>query len=185
MFRHKITQNKKKSKFSCGAQSGLAFMEIVIALLILSVAALSMLQTVNVAMDANYRATQEIIADNLVSALLSEIMTKNFEDSDGDATLGDEGENRYSAVIPYDDVDDYENFQDSPPITINNTAMDGTGSLPDYRGWTRKVKVHFVRLVPDSDPEIRADYQTNKTITVMVSGPGVGNFSVSGIRTKY
>jgi len=150
MFWHKIFGNKKRNHSGRRQQSGFTFLEIVISLLVLTVGAFSMLQCVNVAMDANNRAIQEGIASNLASALMSEIMTKRFQENakpTENLNFGIEnGESRF--LVPFfDDVDDYDStgyaggIFDSPPRTIGNTA------LANYQGFTRSVTVTFVEAL--------------------------------------
>ena len=189
MFWHKIFGNKKRNHSGRRQQSGFTFLEIVISLLVLTVGAFSMLQCVNVAMDANNRAIQETIASNLASALMSEIMTKRFQENAKPAqdAIGTDGDNRFVAPL-FDDVDDYDStgyaggIFDSPPRTIGNTA------LANYQGFTRSVTVKFVEaldLIPVGGDGIfeyydRSAFFTHKRIIVTVDGPTV-HFVLSGI----
>lgn len=179
MFWHKIFGQKKR-EYSCGRkQQGFTFIEIMISLLILTVGTLSMLEIVNLAMDVNQRSVQGIIANNLAAALMSEIMTKNFQENPKPAQdpIGPDPpaapvENRYSTVpaILFDDVDDYNNFADNPPHTIDGTA------LANFGGFTRNVVVEFVfynnAATPPAweTPVPPNTFQTNKRITVTVDG---------------
>ena len=147
MFWHKIFGNKKRNHSGRRQQSGFTFLEIVISLLVLTVGAFSMLQCVNVAMDANNRAIQEGIASNLASALMSEIMTKRFQENakpTENLNFGIEnGESRF--LVPFfDDVDDYDVYPDeTPPKTLGGSVMDGTNNAPNYSDFTRGVDVYY------------------------------------------
>ena len=204
MFWHEIARNNKIKTLSCHAQSGFTFLEIVISLFVLTVGAFSMLQVVNVAMQANYRAQQEVIASKLAAALSNEIMSKDFEepglpDDDPIAVEGGEVINQRtdpSGINSFDDVDDYDGYNDGPastiaPLTIGNFLMNGADPLPDCRGFTRSVTVRFVESV-DVPPvgdlifeyQDRGTFFPTKRFIVTVNGPGVGNFQLEGIKTQ-
>lgn len=158
-------------------KKGLTFLEIVIALSILTIALVGYFQIFNTALNSNHRATQEIIATNLARGLMAEIMSKEFvEPGSGDPppALGpDSGEtDRFNG---FDDVDDYHGLSESPPITVGNVVMDGTiPGVPNYSNFTRSVEVTYCTIigitsenrnvVPDVGP---TDY---KQITITVSG---------------
>jgi prepilin-type N-terminal cleavage/methylation domain-containing protein len=186
MFWHKIAKSKKSSNLSFRAQSGFTFLEIVISLLILSVGALSMLQIVNVAMDAHYRASQEVIASNLANALMAEILAKKFAESVSNTNIGPEAsEARFNPPLgtnAYDDVDDYNStgiFDGPPPITIGNLPMNGLSGAPNYPGFTRSVRVEFYNTTTGGvDP----NPTSCKQITVTVNGPAGGNYELPGLK---
>jgi type II secretory pathway pseudopilin PulG len=190
MFWRKITGHSKRGRVNSYALSGFTFLEIVISLLVLSVGALSMLQTINVAMNANYRAEQEVIVSNLASALLSEIRSKNFEDPTAGAGLpniGPEGESR-SVPPAFNDVDDYDSdgtpipggIFDSPPQTTDGFDMNPAGAtssgrpLPNWQGFTRSVNVEHVECtgipVVCAPPPVYG-WRDTKHIVVTVTGP--------------
>lgn len=192
-------------------KSGFTFLEIVVSLLVLSVGALSMLQTINVAMNANYRAQQEVIASNLASSLLFEIMSKGFEEpgteGSNDLYIGCEpqlacSETRSSpvAATAFDDVDDYDSNEselpggvfDNPPATVGGYDMDGEqlpggGGIfsPNYQGFSRSVNVEHVECSGSPCVYIQPGppyaWRDTKRITVTVNGPGVTNFQMEGI----
>jgi type II secretory pathway pseudopilin PulG len=211
MFWHKVFGNKKinhsgrrqQSGFTppLRAGAGFTFLEIALSLLILTVGALSMLQCVNVAMDANYRAQQEVIANNLAGALMNEIMSKFFEETINDNSIGVEDETAFQRTaaggFSFDDVDDYNGYNDGPartiaPIMIDNNFMDGNLGRPNYQGFSRSVTVNFVEaldLIPAGGDGILEYYDRfvffpTKRIIVTVNGPGVVNFQSEGIKTQ-
>jgi type II secretory pathway pseudopilin PulG len=192
MFYYRKTKSKKTSGLSHRAQGGFTFLEIVISLLVLSAGGLTMLQAVNVAMDANYRAQQEVVASNLASALLSEIMSKSFESSTNAPIQIDGSEVRTdpAGTNSYDDVDDYhqlELIEGSTPETVGGLHLDGTYGgtgfdLPNCQGFTRAVSVIFVDQNNVPTGGTVSDY---KRITVTLSGPGVNNFQLEAIRSLF
>ncbi|MFC1498741.1 type II secretion system protein [Verrucomicrobiota bacterium] len=79
----------------------------------------------------------------------------------------------------FDDVDDYDGWSESPPRTIEGTAM------TDYNGFTRSVIIMNV-LTNNLDPAVpEPDGSTSfKRIEVVVSGPEAAITNVSVV-SKY
>ena len=122
---------------------GLTFLEVVIALFLFTIVLTGFAQRAWVALDANRRSTEEIIATNLRRALMAEIMVKNCTDPQG---VDDPGESRFGGTVDtyYDDVYDYNNYNstaDGAPRTINNTLLNGSGGRPNYAGFSWNVTV--------------------------------------------
>lgn len=161
---------------------GLTFLEIIIALSVFSFALVGYFQIFRTALDGNNRATQEITAVNLARGLMAEIMSKNFEEPGQPDSFGrEEGNNRYE----FDDVDDYDTWSESPPVTVGipGLPMDGTAETPDYSKFTRSVEVIYCiidggnNFIPDAGPT------EFKQITVTVSGPYLREVNIVGIKT--
>lgn len=197
MFTHrKITREKKtRQLINRNLRSGFTFLEVIISLLVFSVGSLAMLQAVNVSMEAQYRATQELIAGSLASALQAEIATKDFEEPAGGSCFPECGpeiseERTTAGGFAYDDVDDYGNLQQlegDNPLSVGGFSMDGEYigngyTMPDCRGFTRSVKVEYVyydhglNVYKQREPYA---ITSTKRINVTVSGPGVANFELT------
>lgn len=89
-----------------------------------------------------------------------------------------QGETRYNAAFPFDNVNDYQGFAMSPIVDITNTAIGGVNA------YTANVTVAATALggIAAND----ANGQPNVLlITVMVSGPLGISVSLQGYRTKY
>lgn len=185
MFRLKNAMNKKRKDFADSAQSGITFLEVIISLLVFSVGALSTLQIINVAMTTHYRATQEVIASNLATGLMAEIMAKKFANTPGETFLGfDTIDGEYNARFSnppnnWDDVDDYHTFGsvlDNPPLTIGGLNMDGaTAGAPNYHSFSRSVNVEWYDA---STGQVVGTPTSCKQITVTVSGPGTADYQI-------
>jgi len=168
---------------------GLTFLEIVISLFILAIALVGFLQIFNTALDSSRRSTQEIIATNLARGLLAEIMSKHFEDPESETgSFGIEaGETRHETPA-FDDVDDYDGYQDGPPsttapLTVGGGLMDGGGSppRPNYSDFTRNVIVENVDK--DLNPATKGS-TAYKHITVTVSGPYVKDIIIDAVKVN-
>ena len=115
---------------------GFTFLEVVIALFLFAIIMVGFAERAQVALDANSRSREEIIAANLKRSLMAEIMVKNFAEP---GTEG--GESRFSTTNPFDDVNDYNGMSETPPRTIGNVLLDGTGGRPNYSGFRWSVSV--------------------------------------------
>jgi len=131
---------------------GLTFLEVMIALFLFTIVLTGFAQRAWVALDANRRSTDEIIATNLRKALMAEIMSKKFADPDGGTYIGpDPGasspfETRFNTILAdrFDDVDDYnETGQPTPvaPVAISGLPLNGAAGTPDYSGYRWNVTV--------------------------------------------
>lgn len=153
------------------------------ALFILSLALLGLFQMFNTALDSSYRATQESVAMNLGRGLMAEVMSKNFADpTQPNNPLGkDTGETTRNT---FDDVDDYNNYSDSPPVTVGGTPMNGTGGTPDYSRFTRSVRVVYCNIVGNNIVEVSPGPTDYKKVTVTSSGPYVRDISIDEVKAK-
>jgi prepilin-type N-terminal cleavage/methylation domain-containing protein len=163
---------------------GLSFIEILIALTIFSVAMVGQFQFFNVSLDAQLRAKQEIISTHLAVGLMAEIMAKNFAEDTGDSyALGpDTGETGRSI---FDDIDDYHNLDETPPVTIGGLLLDGSGGRPNYTGFRRRVTVWYCSItgttINCASSEPKSSY---KQVTVTLSGPHVKDIIVKQLKSK-
>lgn len=92
-----------------------------------------------------------------------------------EAALGPEaGETRYSNTTPFDNVNDYNNFNMLAGINdLTNTAVPGLGA------YTASVQVQAAGAfngIPAGE---------TLRVTVTVTGPGNHSISLSGYRTRY
>ena len=162
---------------------GLSFLELLIALMIFSIAILGIFEIFPVALNAQLKASQEIIATNLARALMAEIMAKDFVDPDeGGTTIGLNANEFINVRTTLDDIDDYHLWNETPPKNLNNLGMDGTDGRPDYSDFTRSVSVVFCVVSGTiTCPGAGTDY---KQVTVTVTGPFVRDIVLSQIKAK-
>jgi Tfp pilus assembly protein PilV len=178
-------------RYSKIAQSNaLTFLELVIAISILTVAMLGFLEILNTALNTKYRANQEIIATSLGRSLMAEITAKNFADPQfpnnalgPDPTTSGDIETRHGTKNnSFDDVDDYNRYTESKgwPVSIGGLPMNGLAGMPDYSKFYRSVSVVFVNasMIQVSSP---TGY---KKIIVTTKGPYVSDIITTGIKTN-
>ena len=131
-----------------GDKKAVGFLEIIISLALISIAILGAWQVLEVGMMSVYKSNQEIIATNLARGLMAMIMAK-----------------------PFDDVDDYNNYNETTPITIGGQIMNGQGGTPNYTGFSRSVVVKYVTEAME-ESVTATDY---KRVTVTVTAAGIAN----------
>jgi len=166
---------------------GLTFLEILISLIIFTVAMLGIFQIFNVALDAQHRARQEIIAINLARGLTAEIMAKNFVDPDEPTNnaLGLNPGESFSNRQTLDDVDDYNGYDESAagyPTTVGNQAMNGSVvGIPDYSGFSRSVNVVYCDSNINCPAAGPSDY---KRARVTVNNPYAKNIIIDEVTAR-
>ncbi len=169
-------------------KKGFTFLEIVIALSIFAVAMLGFFQILRTAMVSSYRATDELIATNLARGLMAEIISKDF--ADPQQPMNDLGlDSAEAARNDFDDVDDYDGLNESPPYTPEADPMNGGGPppRPNYSGFSRTVNVVFCDISGSDIVEVAGtDYDTSdyKKITVTVSGPYARGIVLDELKTR-
>lgn len=119
--------------------AGLTLMEVMFALLVLSFSVAALTQAVVSGQSHTYEAMHASRAITLAEAMIDEVLSKPYDDPDGDITAGpDNGEpNRKK----FDCADDYDGYTEAV-----GTVMDQTLTLyPDlYQKFGRSVTVDYV-----------------------------------------
>lgn len=163
--------------------NGFTLIEILIALVILSMGIVMLITMFTVGMDgvvANQKRTQ---ATNLAQDLMDEIMGKNFDEtSSGTApgNLGPELGESSTDRSTWDDVDDYLGLEsgESPP----RDAVDN--ELTSYNDFTRYASVWYVQSTDLNTPEITNSTEL-KRISVWVSHSEISDVVVIDLKTRF
>ena len=74
----------------------------------------------------------------LAQELMTEILQQPYDDPDQTAVLGREAGEDLGTRASFDDVDDYHNWDSTPPM-----EKDGT-EIPNLSGWSRSATVRWV-----------------------------------------
>ncbi|MDA1049410.1 MAG: hypothetical protein O3C40_02880 [Planctomycetota bacterium] len=112
-------------------------------------------------------------AKMIANAMLAEIVELPYLNPDGTPVFGPEsGETRAT----FDDVDDYHNLSDAPPVDKQGTALAGGSQL------TRSVTVNFAE--PDNFSQTAVTDKGVKRITVTVTGNGSNLAQVTAVVVK-
>jgi PKD repeat protein len=114
-------------------------------------------------------------AQRLAGDLMNEILLQSYQEPDGSVGMGlDPGENTGNRAV-FDDVDDYSNWNASPPTDPYGNSLSG------LTGWTQAVSLAW------ADPTtLGATASTNtglKKITISISKNGAQLASIVGFRS--
>ena len=149
------------------SNDGFSLIEILISTFLITLAITAFLNPLILTMRGAVERHDQSIALELVKDLLEEVRGKRFEDSfEPEGSFGREEEGvGYRGA--FDDVDDYDDLFEIPPLTREGMAMDGEGGRPDYSLFRRKVTVENVN--PRDYGTVYPDGSTDaKRITVEV-----------------
>ena len=126
--------NRLTSKYT-----GFSYVEVMLSVIIVSVLVVSGLRLfANIGSGKNVTTDQNSAAD-LAIKMIEEIKDQYYKDPDTETgQLGPEAGENTSARSDFDDIDDYNNFSESPPHD-----RDGL-ELPQYADFTRSVTVRYV-----------------------------------------
>jgi MSHA pilin protein MshD len=174
-------------------RAGLMLVEAAVCVVIVAVMLVAALQTVGAAAQARQVQVNQCQGPALARQLLAEVRQCRYAEEIPAPTTGaggavgmtvmpaalglDAGEADNKSRALFDDVDDYDGLDDSPP-----RARDGTG-LKGVSDWRRKVSVVYVQ--PDDPSVVVFDDQGVKRITVTVTGPGGAATTLVALRTRY
>jgi MSHA pilin protein MshD len=134
--------------------------EVLIASAIVGMTAVAALRATSGTALARVRAADRATATTLADGLMNEILAKPYADPDGAGLLGYEAGESSADKSTFDDVDDYNGWNESPP-------RDPTGStIAGLSGWSRSVQV--VRVSPTSLGQTSLTETGAKRVTVTV-----------------
>lgn len=156
-----------------GPQRGVNLIELIIAIVVISIATTGVLLVYATAVrySADPMIQQQALA--VAEAYLDEILARPVIDPDGAAaeTGGAEaGETRAT----FDDMQDYDNLSDSPPQNQLGSADWNLDGQPDLPGYTVSVDVLPGQIV---------NGVTMARVDVTVIFPPVVNFTLTGYRS--
>src|SRR4051812_26936244 len=149
-----------KSEIRNPKSHGLTLIEVVASTMIVGLMAVAALNALGAATKSSNSIGNRAVAAGLADELMSEIMTQSYSDPDGSAVFGHESGEATSPRSAYDDVDDYNGWNVSPP-----QYRDGT-TIPDRANWRQKVTVS--RIVPSTPSQTTSTDQGAKQIHVTI-----------------
>jgi len=115
---------------------GISLVETVIASLLVSMVLTATIALVAPVVRGSTHASDHLRAARLAAELIDEIRTRPFDDPDDDKDdIGTEDGEDPSDRVAFDDVDDYDGWSSSPPVSIDGTV------LPGLDGWKRVARV--------------------------------------------
>ncbi len=142
---------RRARKHATRGGHGFTLVEVIISAFVISILLVAALQAAAATAVTRQRIEDRSRATLLGQALLTEIMRQAYQEPVDPPVMGREGvELADTTRLSWDDVDDYDQWSESPPRERNGTVIAG------FDGWGRSVRV--VWLDPDDlseDPLIR------------------------------
>lgn len=145
-------------------RTGFTIAEAVISMTIVAVMLTAALSTVSSARFSQYRTNQNSQGQFLAQDLLTEILCQAYSEPNSTG-IGTDSKEGTATRSDFDDVDDYHNWNATPPQYKNGTTLAGA------TGWSRSVTVTWVDPV---DPNMdKATESGVKRITVSATHQGI------------
>ena len=147
--------------------SGFSLVETSISTLLVGLLLVASTNTVGMSVRTQQLTAYMVTASALADSLMSEILASSYMEPGATYSFitRESGESGGSKAN-YDDVDDYDGWQEQPP-----QYRDGS-SLPNLSSWKRKVLVEFVAIANGS--VTTSIFETNlKRITIEIYSNGI------------
>jgi type II secretory pathway pseudopilin PulG len=138
----------------------LSLIEVVASTLIVGVMAVAALNSLGAATRSSESIGNRAVAIGLGDELMAEILQAEYSEPSGAASLGPDGGELGGPRSAFDDVDDYDGWNRSPP-----QYLDGTPML-DRDDWRHRVEVDYV--LPDDSTQTAGSDQGAKRIHVFI-----------------
>jgi type II secretory pathway pseudopilin PulG len=139
--------------------------ESLICIIIVGVMLTAALRAVGASNSAQRKAADRATGAMLAQSLVDEIMLELFENPTSPTFGPEAGENTRAS---FNDVDDYNNWIESPPKNFDATVMS------NMSGWTRKVVVEWVTAANLNQTSTSDTGIKRITVTVTKNGVTVG-----------
>src|SRR5215208_787655 len=139
---------------------GLTLIEVVASTMIVGLMAVAALNALGAATKSANSIGNRAVAAGLADELMSEIAMQSYSDPNGSPVFGHESGESTNVRSAFDDVDDYDGWNASPP-----QYRDGT-TIPDRTNWRQRVTVTYVS--PTNLTTTSATEQGAKRIRVQI-----------------
>jgi prepilin-type N-terminal cleavage/methylation domain-containing protein len=139
---------------------GLTLIEVVASTMIVGLMAVAALNALGAATKSANSIGNRAVAAGMADELMSEILMQPYSDPDGSSVFGHESGESITPRSAFDDVDDYNGWNASPP-----QYRDGT-TIPDRATWKQRVVV--TRVVPANPSQTSGTDQGAKQIHVTI-----------------
>lgn len=163
-----MNRQRDESSFvgSCEAfarqqRKGWSQIEVLTSTLLVGVLMVGALGSYQSQLTAQSQIDSQYAAHQHCQILLSEILTRRFEETAGSTTLGRDSGESPSDRSTWDDVDDYQEYSDLSP------QWGSVGDSSSRLTWTRKVKVRFISEL--NGTTVSSSRTNLKEITVWVN----------------
>jgi len=168
----------RNSKFEIPGPRPEAFslVEAVVSIVIVGAMLVAVLSAVGASRLSQYRTSRYSHGQLLAESLMAEILPQDYLDPNDTPVFGTESGESTTTRADFDDVDDYDAWSSSPPVSKDGTQL--TGMV----GWQRSVTIQWVD--PADITQVQGSESNAKRITVTVSCDNKQVGSLTAIRTN-
>ena len=145
-------------------RAALSLIEVVASTMIVGMMSVAALNSLGAATKSSESIGNRAVALGLADELMSEILQQNYEEPTQTVTFGRESGESATVRSTYDDVDDYNGWNQSPPRYRDGTVM------PNRANWRHRVTV--ARVSPNNPTQVVFTEQGAKLIVVTVEFDG-------------
>jgi prepilin-type N-terminal cleavage/methylation domain-containing protein len=146
------------------APNGLTLIEVVASTMIVGLMTVAALNALAAATRSSESIGNRAVALGLADELMSEILQAAYSDPTGATSIGPDGAESAGPRAAFNDVDDYDGWNQSPPQNRDGTTM------PDRGDWRHRVQVS--RVVPSDPTQTSGSEQGAKLIRVTIEYRG-------------
>jgi MSHA pilin protein MshD len=180
-----MSQPAKKTTMICRARHqrlsrprrGMTMVEVAFSSFLVGLMLVATMNAVAAVFRTRLEARQGQQGKALARELMAEIFQGSYQDpQSGSTTFGPESNETGTTRANFDDVDDYDQYADSPP-------QDKSGILiPNCSGWSRHVDIE--RVLPAAPRGVNPSETGFKRITVTVTSPAGENTVLIAYRSS-
>ncbi len=142
------------------ARRALTLVEVVASTMIVGMMCVAALNSLGAATRSSESIGNRAVAAGLADELMAEILQASYSDPNDTPVFGTEGSESAGTRAGYDDIDDYNGWNQSPP-----RARDGT-LIPNRTNWRQRVTVNYV--IPATPSQSSESDQGVKRIKVTI-----------------
>lgn len=176
MMRHSLSQSLTQNQ-----RRAFSFAEVLVSTILVGLILVAALQAAGAAVRAFSKTANSQKAVLLAEELLAEIIQQDYIEPTDSPLFGSEGLEASASTGPrtlWDDVDDYNSWDSSPPQEKSGAI------LPNLTGWRRWVEVTHIDPNNLSTPIADSDDRGVKRVTVNVSCNGATLASLVSYQTE-
>lgn len=160
----------------CPWRHGLSQVEVVASTLIVGVILVGALNVLGGATRTNRAAAEKLDAPGLAHQLMGEILAMPYEDpEDPNNGIGQDTGELNTTRADFDDLDDYDGWDQNPPETKNGATV------PGFDAWRRKVFITYFN--PTTGSSTSSDTGI-KLVRVQIEFPSSATFELKALRSN-
>jgi MSHA pilin protein MshD len=163
------------NKSSARLRTALSLIEVVASTMIVGMMSVAALNSLGAATKSSESIGNRAVALGLADELMAEILQENYEEPTQTVTFGRETGESATVRSTYDDVDDYNGWNQSPPRYRDGTVM------PNRTRWRHRVVV--TRVSPSDPTQAVFTEQGAKLIWVIIEYDNVAIEEQYAVRT--